>query len=155
MAGPAAAAHLGAGGDVSEGAGYSGTPLVRKLGLKEGMAVRLLGAPDDYWELLGGAPSDLGVTSAREGEDAIDFTHLFAAGQEALEDGFRSAREAMAEDGMVWASWPKKSSGVETEIGKSDVMAAGKAVGLVDVKVCAVDATWSGLKFVIPVADRG
>lgn len=139
---------------MTEGAGYSGTPLVDKLGLKTDMTVRLLGAPEGYWGLLGGGPSDLGVTTAREAGGPADFTHLFATGREALESGFRRAREAMAEDGMVWASWPKKSSGVQSEIGKSDVMAAGKAVGLVDVKVCAVDATWSGLKFVIPVADR-
>lgn len=140
---------------MSDAAGYSGTPLVRKLGLKKGMTVRLRGAPERYWDLLGGAPSDLGVTNVGEGGDGVDFTHLFASDRETLEDGFRSAREAMAEDGMVWASWPKKSSDVESEIGKSDVMAAGKAVGLVDVKVCAVDATWSGLKFVIPVDERG
>ena len=140
---------------MSEGAGYSGTPLVRKLGLKEGMAVRLLGAPEGYWDLLGGAAEDLGVTAAGEGDRPADFMHLFAADRQTLETGLRTARDAMAEDGMVWASWPKKSSGVESEIGKSDVMAAGKAAGLVDVKVCAVDETWSGLKFVIPVADRG
>lgn len=139
---------------MTEGAGYSGTPLVRKLGLKDGMRVRLLGAPEGYWELLGGGPEELGVTSDGDGDRSVDFTHLFASDREALETGFRAARETMAEDGTVWASWPKKSSGVESEIGKADVMAAGKAVGLVDVKVCAVDATWSGLKFVIPVADR-
>lgn len=140
---------------MTEGAGYSGTPLVRKLGLKEGMAVHLLGAPDGYWDLLGGSPSELEVATTEASGDAVDFTHLFAVDARTLEDRFRRARDGMAEDGMVWASWPKKSSGVESEIGKSEVMAAGKAVGLVDVKVCAVDATWSGLKFVIPVENRG
>lgn len=140
---------------MTEGAGYSGTPLVRKLGLKEGMTVRLQGAPDGYWDLLGGAASDLGVAPAGEGDGPVDFTHLFASDRGTLDAHLRSARDEMAEDGMVWASWPKKSSGVESEIGKSEVMAAGKAVGLVDVKVCAVDATWSGLKFVIPVDERG
>lgn len=140
---------------MTEGAGYSGTPLVRKLGLKGGMTVRLRGAPERYWELLGGAPSDLGVAAAREGDGPVDFTHLFASDRRTLDAAFRSARDEMAEDGMVWASWPKKSSDVESEIGKSHVMAAGEAVGLVDVKVCAVDATWSGLKFVIPVDERG
>lgn len=140
---------------MTEGAGYSGTPLVDKLGLKEGMTVRLLGAPDGYWDLLGGRPPDLGVATAGASGEAVDFTHLFAVDARMLEDRFRNARDGMAEDGSVWASWPKKSSGVASEIGKSEVMAAGKAVGLVDVKVCAVDATWSGLKFVIPVANRG
>lgn len=140
---------------MTEGAGYSGTPLVDKLGLKEGMTVRLLGAPDGYRDLLGGGPPVLGVATTGASGESVDFTHLFAADARTLEERFRSARDGMAENGMVWASWPKKSSGVASEIGKSEVMAAGKAVGLVDVKVCAVDATWSGLKFVIPVADRG
>ncbi|MFW6078609.1 MAG: DUF3052 domain-containing protein [Gemmatimonadota bacterium] len=147
-------------------AGYSGTPLVRKLGLKPGMRVRLLGGPATYWDLLGGPPASLEVTLlTSEDDDAAasdayadatpaDFSHLFATTEAGLAERFAAAREGMAEDGMVWASWPKKSSGVASEIGRADVMAAGKAVGLVDVKVCAVDATWSGLKFVIPVADR-
>lgn len=144
-------------------AGYSGTPLVRKLGLKPGMRVRLLDAPDGYWELLGAGAEDLDVDLADgtaggggpgEGAGAADFTHFFAKDEATLESHLRTARETMAEDGMVWASWPKKSSGVESEIGRSEVMAAGKAAGLVDIKVCAVDETWSGLKFVIPVSDR-
>lgn len=142
-------------------AGYSGTPLVRKLGLKEGMRVRLYDAPEGYWALLGGSPEDFGVELLDAempepgGPERADFTHLFATERAALEEGFARARARMAEDGMVWASWPKKSSGVTSEIGRAEVMAAGKAAGLVDVKVCAVDETWSGLRFVIPVADRG
>jgi len=140
---------------VGSGAGYSGTPLVKKLGLDAGMTVRLLNPPDDYWELLGGSARELGVSS-RDPESAsrADFTHLFAADAAALEAGFRAARRAMEPDGMLWASWPKKSSGVDSEIARGDVMAAGKAAGLVDVKVCAVDETWSALKFVIPVDQR-
>lgn len=139
---------------MTDSAGYSGTPLVRKLGLKEGMTVRLLGPPDGYWDLLGGDPPSLDVALADPGDDDVDFAHLFATDRETLDARFREARDAMAEDGMVWASWPKKSSGVESEVARSEVMAAGKAVGLVDVKVCAVDETWSGLKFVIPLDDR-
>lgn len=135
-------------------AGYSGTPLVRKLGLKPGMAVRLSGAPDGYWELLGGGPEALEVTTLAASDEPADFSHLFASTRVALEERFRAAREGMAVDGMVWASWPKKASAMESEISRAEVMAAGKAVGLVDVKVCAVDETWSGLKFVIPVEDR-
>lgn len=137
-------------------AGYSGTPLIRKLGLKPGMTVRLLGAPDGYWDLLGGSPSTLELTtvSEDESEGPVDFTHLFATDEETLESRLRRARDAMSEDGMVWASWPKKSSDLSSEISRSEVMAAGKRVGLVDVKVCAVDETWSGLKFVVPVEDR-
>lgn len=139
---------------MTAGAGYSGTPLIRKLGLKPGMTVRLLGAPEGYWELLGGPASELGVTPVDEAEGAVSFTHLFATEDETLQAHFRSARDAMSEDGMVWASWPKKSSDRESEIGRSEVMAAGHAVGLVDVKVCAVDETWSGLKFMVRLEDR-
>lgn len=141
---------------VAETAGYSGTPLAKKLGLKAGMRVRLIQAPDHYWDLLGDAaldPEQRREAAADETAE-VDFVHLFATERDALERGFAAARASMSVDGMVWASWPKKSSGVPTEIAKGDVMATGKAVGLVDVKVCAVDETWSGLKFVIPVADR-
>lgn len=135
--------------------GYSGTPLARKLGLKPGMTVRLLHPPDDYWELFGPGVEDMGLVrlDADDGPGAA-FTHLFARRRDALRERFAAARAGMAEDGMVWASWPKKASGVESEVGRAEVMAEGKAVGLVDVKVCAVDGTWSGLKFVIPVAER-
>lgn len=139
----------------SSPAGYSGTPLARKLGLGAGMAVRLLGSPEGYWSLFAADPRDDELTVLDEGSrEPADFTHLFARERATLEDGLARARKEMAEDGMVWVSWPKKSSGVDTEVGRAEVMAAGKAVGLVDVKVCAVDETWSGLKFVIPVADR-
>lgn len=140
---------------MSEAAGYSKRPLARKLGLARGMRVRLLDPPDRYWELVGGEPGTLGlVTLPAKGGEKADFTHLFATRLARLEGAFARARDAMEEDGMVWASWPKKSSGMPSEVGRGEVMAAGKAAGLVDVKVCAVDETWSGLKFVIPVANR-
>lgn len=139
---------------MSDTAGYSGTPLIRKLGLKAGMSVRLIDAPEHYWRLLGGTPHELDVDPIEGDPHEVAFTHLFADTREALERHFRRARASMAEDGTVWASWPKKSSGRASEIGRSEVMAAGKSVGLVDVKVCAVDETWSGLKFVVPVDDR-
>lgn len=137
----------------ASGAGYSGTPLVRKLGLKSGMRVRLLGAPSRYWELMAKEPASLGVEHAEDGESA-DFTHVFATEIGRLAELIADARAGMTENGMVWVSWPKKSSGVPSEIGRAEVMAAGKAAGLVDVKVAAIDDVWSGLKFVIPVADR-
>lgn len=137
-------------------AGYSGTPLARKLGLKPAMSVRLLGAPADYWDLFGSDLDNLELVRLEPEEGAnARFTHLFARRRETLRDRFAAARAGMAEDGMVWASWPKKSSGLPSEVGRAEVMEAGKKVGLVDVKVCAVDETWSGLKFVIPVAERG
>ena len=136
--------------------GYSRTPLARKLGLEPGMRVRLLDAPDSYWALFGDetTPETLDVLDPDDRAGA-DFTHVFATELARLRDHLLAARDAMAEDGMVWVSWPKTSSGVETEIGKADVLREGKAAGLVDVKVAAVDATWSGHKFVIPLEDRG
>ena len=129
-------------------AGYSGTPLVRKLGLKSGMRVRLLDAPPEYWDILGESPDELGV-SLLGGDGEVEFTHLFATGVVRLRELFALARRGMTDDGMVWASWPKKASGVESEVGRSEVFDAGHRVGLVDIKVAAVDETWSGLKFVV------
>ena len=140
---------------------HAPTPLVRKLGLKPGMRVRLLHPPRGYWKLLGATPESLGIqalflpeSGVAEDAGAVDFTHLFATDLHSIRDRFARARDGMAEDGMVWASWPKKSSDTPSEIGRSEVMTAGKARGLVDIKVCSVDETWSGLKFVIPVEDR-
>ena len=139
-------------------AGYSGTPLARKLGLKPGMRVRLLDAPDHYWELFDDGVRELDLeilqASGPSTDGVADFTHLFAADRETLRTHFSRAREGMAEAGVVWASWPKKSSSLASEIDKAAVLREGKAVGLVDVKVAAIDETWSGHKFVIPVADR-
>ena len=143
-------------------AGYSGTPLGRKLGLKPGMAVRLLlgigadgAAAAAYWRRFGPEvdPGSLRLLGADAAEPA-DFTHLFARTRQGLREGLALSRRGMSRDGMVWVSWPKQSSTLTSEIGRSEVMADGHAAGLVDVKVCAVDDDWSGLKFVIPVADR-
>ncbi len=133
----------------------SGVVLRRKLGLRPGMRVRLLNAPEHYWDLLGGSPEAAGVDALPTEDEDAAFTHVFATDARALRESVTRAREGMAVDGMVWVSWPKKSSGIPSEIGRSEVMAAGKAVGLVDTKVCAVDEVWSGLKFVIPVRGRG
>ena len=113
------------------------------------------GTPDEYWALFGAetTPETLEVLDPDD-RAAADFTHVFATELARLRDHLAAARDAMAEDGLVWVSWPKKSSGVETEVGKADVLREGKAAGLVDVKVAAVDETWSGHKFVIPVEDR-
>lgn len=144
-------------------AGYSGTPLGRKLGLKSGMTVRLLAEPEKevgggaaYWDRFGPEvqPSAFRVLGP-DGSEPADFTHLFARTLDALREGLARSRGGMKVDGMVWVSWPKKSSALASEIGRAEVMAEGHAAGLVDIKVCAVDEDWSGLKFVIPVAERG
>ena len=135
--------------------GYSRTPLIRKLGLKAGMRVRLLNPPPRYWDRLGGSAASLEVQRVTPlGRERADFTHLFATTPAALERYFSLARRRMAERGVVWASWPKQRAGTLSAIARDDVMRIGKRVGLVDVKVCAVDEIWSALKFVIPLAKR-
>lgn len=139
-------------------AGYSGTPLARKLGISDGMRVRLVDPPEGYWRLIdpAGDGGEGGLPGDRYRLDATpaDFQHLFATRRDDLERALADARRHMTPNGTVWVSWPKKSSGVASEIGRDEVMEEGKAAGLVDVKVCAVDETWSGLKWVIPKADR-
>ncbi|MGH7482782.1 MAG: DUF3052 family protein [Longimicrobiales bacterium] len=133
-------------------AGYSGTPLVRKLGIKPGMTCAVLDAPEHYWELLVGVPEDLTIVDASG--SGIDFVHLFVQDQKDLDARLNRLRSTIAQDGMIWVSWPKKPSGVETDVTEDVVRQSGLSAGLVDVKVCAIDAVWSGLKFVIPKKDR-
>ena len=133
-------------------AGYSGTPLVKKLGIKEGFRIAVWNGPDNYHELLGELPK--GTRPAASGDKDVEFSHVFATSRKELLVGLGAAKRAMASNGMVWLSWPKKASGVSTELDGNEVRRLGLASGLVDTKVCAVDETWSGLKFVIRVADR-
>lgn len=131
-------------------AGYSGTPLPKKLGLKPGMRAAFVGAPAHYRGLL--EPLDDVAVLRRPGRD-MDFVHVFCARQADLGRVYR-ARHALAPTGALWVSWPKKSSGMQSDLAESDVRRAGLDAGLVDIKICAVDETWSGLKFVYRVADR-
>lgn len=134
-------------------AGYSGTPLFKKLGLRPGMACRAFDPPADYDDLLAGLPEDVqfGSTQRRP----LDFAHVFVTEADGLQDRLTKLRLQIAPTGMIWVSWPKKASGVETDVNGNVVRDAGLGAGLVDIKVCAVDETWSGLKFVIPRARRG
>lgn len=134
-------------------AGYSGTPLVKKLGLKPGMKALFLDEPDDYVHLLGGLPAGVAVASARA--RSLDFVHWFVTREAELRRGLPGLAKRLKPTGMIWVSWPKQASGVPSEVARHEVMEAAKASGLVDVKVAAVDETWSGLKLVIPVAKRG
>ncbi|WP_420857593.1 hypothetical protein [Marivivens marinus] len=127
-------------------AGYSGTPLWKKLGLKAGMRATVIGAPDGYHEtLLDGAPlvEWLGLGPG------IAFVHIFARDRANLETNVQAALSRMDPDGMIWASWPKKASKVPTDITEDVIRDIALPLGLVDVKVCAVDDIWSGLKLVI------
>jgi hypothetical protein len=133
--------------------GYSGTPLVKKLGIKPGFRVAVAKPPAHYWDLLGPLPSDVRWIK-RVTSKPVDFVHIFSRRAADLEAALGMYRSNISDSGMIWVSWPKKSSGVATEIGEADVRRAGLAHGLVDVKICAVDETWSGLKFVVRVKDR-
>ena len=133
-------------------AGSSGKPVVQKLGIKPGFRIFADGAPAAYGDIVGELPA--GMTLLRRPGTTIDMVHLFVTEAAALAGKLRRAREAIAPDGMIWVSWPKKSSGVATDLTDVVVRDTALPLGLVDIKVCAIDATWSGLKFVIPKAQR-
>ena len=133
-------------------AGYSATPLPRKLGIAEGMSAAVLGAPCDYATLLGGLPDKVSLVSSLD--RPLDFIHCFETSETALRALFPQFRQALTPKGMVWISWPKKASKRPTDIDEGKVRAIGLESGLVDVKVCAIDEFWSGLKFVIRLRDR-
>jgi hypothetical protein len=128
-------------------AGYSGTPLVAKLGFKAGMKVAIVGAPEGFGALLGALPEGV-VTSARLG-GSKDMVIVFVTERAVLAKRLDALRKAIAPDGMVWVAWPKRASGVKTDITEDVVREVVLPTGLVDVKVCAIDETWSGLKVVI------
>ena len=132
--------------------GYSGTPLPKKLGIKDGFSVRLLDAPADVLAELK-APL-AGCKSTRDGKAPLDFAIIFTKSKASLAKEFARITRQLTPAGMLWVSWPKKSSGVATDLDENIVRNIGLAAGLVDVKVCAVTDVWSGLKFVRRVKDR-
>ncbi len=133
-------------------AGYSATPLLKKLGIRAGMKVAFVDAPGHYGDLLGELPEGLRVLR-RPGRN-MDFVHFFAPRAAALRRRFPGLKRSLACGGMLWVSWPKKSSALHEDLSGNDVRHIGLAGGLVDVKVCAVDEDWSGLKFVRRLEDR-
>ena len=131
-------------------AGYSGTPLPKKLGIKDGFRAQLVGLPADVKAELSHA-----LASCKMVKDGpLDFAMIFVKTQAELKQQFSRLSKQLAPAGMLWVSWPKKSSGVATDMNENDVRRIGLDIGLVDVKVCAVNEVWSGLKFVIRVKDR-
>ena len=126
-------------------AGYSGTPLPRKLGIKPGIAVALLGAPEDFENRL--EPLPAGAAVRRDLRRPADLLLLFAKSRADLERRFYPALRAMADRGAMWIAWPKKTSGLASDLSEPLIRALGLEAGLVDYKVCAIDATWSGLLF--------
>lgn len=132
--------------------GYSGTPLWRKLGIREGARVALLGAPEGAAALLEPLPD--GVRLLRRVAPGLDVAVLFTDSAARLERRMPAVRAAMTPAGGLWVAWPKRSSGVPTDVTEDVVRDMGLAAGLVDNKVCAIDATWSGLRLVTRLADR-
>ncbi len=133
-------------------AGYSGTPLAKKLGIKNDLRLALLGVPDEVCNELQDAFAKCRIVKSTCGP--LDFIFLFAKRVADLEHQLMPAAKALSPAGMLWISWPKKTSGVATDLTETMVRERGLAAGLVDVKVCAVTDVWSGLKFVIPVKNR-
>lgn len=132
-------------------AGYSGTPLHKKLGVKPGHRVWFNGAPDGYEDELRKAGD---FDQVKKIVKDLDFAHLFTHSRALLGREMTKLRDALKSNGTLWISWPKKSSGVATDLDENIVRDIGLKAGLVDVKVCAVDDVWSGLKFVFRLKDR-
>ncbi|TND00498.1 MAG: hypothetical protein FD123_4359 [Bacteroidetes bacterium] len=133
-------------------AGYSGTPLIKKLGIKPGMKIHIIQAPDNYFNLLGEYPENANLSNRFSPE--TDFIHIFAGSRKAFDTFFPKAIKSIRKDGAIWVSWPKKASGIKTDLTEDIIRDIALRAGLVDVKVCAVDEIWSGLKIVYRVKDR-
>jgi hypothetical protein len=133
-------------------AGYSSTPLAKKLGIKERSRIALVNAPKDFQAELGELPDR--VEFVKRLTKSLDIVLFFVVSEPALARDFAKLAKKLATNGMIWIAWPKKSSGVTTDLSFERVQRIGLDAGLVDVKICAVDETWSGLKFVYRLKDR-
>lgn len=133
-------------------AGYSATPLARKLGIKEGFTIRLVNPPPHYFQLFTDWPEGVAVTD--DASMPKDCIHFFTTQAEELFAQLPLLRNELKPAGTIWVSWPKKASKVPTDITEDTIRDFALRIGLVDVKVCAVDEVWSGLKLVVPVALR-
>lgn len=125
--------------------GYSGTPLVKKLGIKPGTTLALIGAPDGFEKLLKGLSKDVKVV--RGGSSVAELVIWWPASLNDMESRIRAVDKRIAEGGSIWIAWAKKASGVKTDLSDNHVRETGLANGLVDYKVCAISDIWSGLKF--------
>ena len=132
--------------------GYSGTPLLKKLGIVPGLRIVTLQTPAHYRKLLGELPP--GVNFTTQLRAGARFVHLFATQRSRLTRQVASVRAKMSDDGVIWVSWPKKSSGVSSNITEDTIRAVALPLGLVDTKVCAVDEIWSGLKLMLRRENR-
>ena len=133
--------------------GYSGTPLARKLGLKPGMTAYIAAQPQPYGKFFSDLPQDLNFVE-NPLKDSVDFIHVFCKELTELERMVPKLKPLLKKSGLMWVSWPKGSSKIETDIKREPLRSFVLQHGLVDVKVCAVDEDWSGLKFVYRLKDR-
>lgn len=133
-------------------AGYSGTPLLKKLGIKEDFRIALVNAPGNFLKDLGQLPANCAVVTRLTGP--LDLIVLFVKAERDLDERFLLLADKLTSNGMIWVGWPKKASGVATDLTFDSVQRIGLRCGLVDVKICAIDETWSGLKFVYRLRDR-
>lgn len=133
-------------------AGYSGTPLAKKLGIKDAARVLLIGAPAGFEKTLEGLPQSAAITD-RPGREH-DVIILFAQDLKAFMKAFDRTRARLHQDGGLWVAWPKKASGIKTDLTENIIRDVALAAGLVDNKVCAIDDTWSGLRLVVRLKDR-
>jgi hypothetical protein len=133
-------------------AGYSGSPLAKKLGIKPGMRIHVVDPPGDYAALAKPLPENVVFSTKTDNE--LDLVHVFIKSRSKLIALLRAFQGKIKQDGIIWVSWPKKSSGVSSEVSEDTIREVALPLGLVDVKVCAVDETWSGLKLVIRKENR-
>jgi hypothetical protein len=133
-------------------AGYSSTPLLKKLGIKNDALVYVHHPPDGYFDWISPLPAGVEVTEKLTG--SLDFIHVFVTDLKIFQKLFLVSKKHLKKDGMLWISWPKKAAKMETDLDENIIRNFGLQAGLVDVKVCAVNEIWSGLKFVIRVKDR-
>ncbi|HEV7680811.1 MAG TPA: hypothetical protein VGO68_01715 [Pyrinomonadaceae bacterium] len=134
-------------------AGYSGTPLVKKLGFKSGFRAGLVNSPPGFQTELVQLPDNVSL-AVHKLDKQLDLIVLFVDSQQALNRDFSKLARKLVENGMLWIAWPKKASGVVTDLSEGIVRNIGLEAGLVDVKVCAINDVWSGLKFVYRIKDR-
>src|SRR5690349_1902586 len=132
--------------------GYSGTPLPKKLGIKPGFRVSLLNMPAEVRAELREALGDCQIV--KDGTTSLDFNFHYTKSHKQFTTHIKKSAQSLAPAGMLWVSWPKKTSGIATDLNENIIREIGLNAGLVDIKVCAVTDVWSGLKFVIPVKDR-
>lgn len=133
-------------------AGYSKTPLAGKLGIKENSRVKVVNAPDTFVDLLSPLPAKAIVSSRLKNQ--VNIWHIFTRTKKGLDTELRIAMNGIPGNGAIWVSWPKKSSGEVTDMSEDEIRKAALPLGLVDVKVCAIDETWSGLKLMLRRGNR-